>query len=249
MPSDDNFRTRVYKHITPIDFRHLLGNLSHLSNFAQLGAILSSVSSGQCGSFRSILNIFVGQVWVMSSNSEQGLETRYGIVNFGQCSKCLSWHCTLLWLKKVQHCGTTNLSFLSFTLEICFKFVTLTRASDDDHLTDLDPKTRSVIYVTSDPWHGRRVLSQRTRMRRWRPRLSRRRRASRAKHDHPSEGDQSAELSGFWFLSGADRFSDWVFSDLGTLCLGARLSLRLRDESTSLFSYVPCLHRVSVSVS
>lgn len=120
---------------------------------------------------------------------------------------------TLLWLKKVQHCGTLHARYL---MSVCllpsksqFQFCHPYKGIWWWSHHGSRPKTRSVIY-------GRRVLSQRTRMRRWRPWLSRRRRASRAKHDHPSEGDQSAELSGFWFLTGADRFSDWVFSDLGT---------------------------------
>ena len=53
---------------------------ANLSNFEQFWAVFS----GQLGQFRAILNIFVGQVWVMSSNSEQFMEARYGSVDLGQ---------------------------------------------------------------------------------------------------------------------------------------------------------------------
>ena len=112
-------------------FRHLLAHfwniLSNFDNFEQFWATLSNFEpfcaffSGQLGSFRAILSIFVGQVWVMSSNSEQFLGTRYGIVDLGLYSKCVNWGCfeILLWLKKVA----------------------------DVNPTDLDPKTRWVNIV------------------------------------------------------------------------------------------------------
>ena len=60
-----------------------------LNNFEQFWAVFLR----QLGSSLAILSIFVGQVWVMLSNSEQCLETRYGIVDLGRRSKCVNWGC------------------------------------------------------------------------------------------------------------------------------------------------------------
>ena len=147
MPSNDNYRTCICKNITPLDtcwpivrhfetfwdissnFEQFWANLSsfgaNLSNFEQFWATLSNseqfwaIFLGQLGSFRAILSIFVGQVWVMSSNSEQFLEARYGIVCLGQCSKCLNWGCF-----ETSYFGWKKVA--------------------DVNPTDLDPKTRSV---------------------------------------------------------------------------------------------------------
>ena len=84
MPSNDNYRTCICKHITPLDTRCPI--LRHFEPFW-------AVFPGQLGSCRAILSNFFGQVWVTSSNSERFLETRYSIVDLGQFSTCLNWGC------------------------------------------------------------------------------------------------------------------------------------------------------------
>ena len=74
-------------------FRHLLAHFETIWNLLRQFEQFWAVFSGRLGSFRAILSIFVGQVWAMSSNSEHYLETRYGIVDLGRCSKCLNWGC------------------------------------------------------------------------------------------------------------------------------------------------------------
>ena len=86
MPSNDNFRTCICKNITPLDtcwpiVRYFEQFWASLSNYEQLWAILSSSFFGPA--WVTILSTFAGQVWVMSSNSEQFLEARYGIVELG----------------------------------------------------------------------------------------------------------------------------------------------------------------------
>ena len=138
MPSNDNSRTCICKHIN--HFRHLLAHfetfwdaLRHfetfwniLRHFETFWDILSNFE--QAG---AILSIFFGPAWVISSNFEHFcraswscrailnifFETRHGIVDLGQCWKCLNWGC--------------------FEAS-CWKRWLIVNP------TDLDPKTRSV---------------------------------------------------------------------------------------------------------
>ena len=140
MPSNDNFRTCICKHITPLDtcwpiVRHFMTfwNISSnfeqiwatLTNFEQFWAILSSfkqfwtVFSGQLGSFRAILSIFVGQVWVMSSSQ--------------------------FWTIFGRHCWPWTV-FNMFQLRLLWDILRWMKKVADVNPTDLDPKTRSVNY-------------------------------------------------------------------------------------------------------
>ena len=79
MPSNDNFRTCICKHIIPLDkcwcilkhfekMKHFDAFWAILNNFEQLLATLSNFEQ-LLGSFRAIWNILVVQVWVMLSHN------------------------------------------------------------------------------------------------------------------------------------------------------------------------------------
>ena len=79
MPSNDNFRTCICKHIIPLDkcwcilkhfekIKHFDAFWAILNNFEQLLATLSNFEQ-LLGSFRAIWNILVVQVWVMLSHN------------------------------------------------------------------------------------------------------------------------------------------------------------------------------------
>ena len=152
MPSNDNFRTCICKHITPLDtcpiLRHLekfWGILSHiLSNFEQFWAVLSSFEQfwAVLSSFEQfwavlssieqlwkILRSCFGPAWVICSNFEHFCWASLGhdmalstLDNVQKMSQLRLLWDILLWLKKVA----------------------------DVNPTDLDPKTRSAIRV----WYG-----------------------------------------------------------------------------------------------
>ena len=126
MPSNDNFRTCICKHITPLDtcwailrkfekFWVILNNFEQcwamFSNFQQLWAILSS---------------FFGPAWVISSNFEH-----FCRASLGHVSNTI-WHCRPWTVFKMSQ------------LRLLWDILLWLKKVADVNPTDLDPKTRSV---------------------------------------------------------------------------------------------------------
>ena len=130
MPSNDNFRTCICKHTTPLDTCWPI-----VRHFETFGAILSN---------------FVSNFWAILSNFAQFFRASLGHLEqfwgfllgmFGSCRAVLNnfWKhdMALLTLDSVQN----------VSIEAALRHLTWLKKVADVNPTDLDPKTRSVIYV------------------------------------------------------------------------------------------------------
>ena len=153
MPSNDNFRTCICKHITPIDtcwpilryFETFWDILKKLEQFSATLSNLEQFLSDQCGSlqFWAVLSSFFGPAWVISSNFEHFCRASLGhAAQFWTVFGNTIWHCRPWTVFKMSQ------------LRLLWDILLWLKKVADVNPTDLDPKTRSVsTYIYNNNYY------------------------------------------------------------------------------------------------